>query len=225
MEEVRVDRIVRSKRRTFSIEINPKGLLTVRAPLRSSNGEIKKLLNEKYDWIKRKKKEISQKVAQKKKRHYISGETFECLGKNYTLIIKENHKFAFSTSGDLLFINSQYQKSAKSLLIYWYKNQAYKYIHRRATHFSEIMNVQFNRINITGANTRWGSCSNNKNLNFTWRLVLAPKQVVDYVIVHELAHLIEMNHSDKFWKRVARILPNYLIYETWLKENGHILDL
>ncbi|MFH1049758.1 MAG: SprT family zinc-dependent metalloprotease [bacterium] len=225
MDEVKIDRIIRSKRRTFSIEINPKGLLTVRAPLRATVGEITKVVKEKCDWIKRKKKEISQKVAQKKKRHYITGEKFECLGKDFTLIVKEGHKYAFSTSGDELIINSQYQKVAKSLLIYWYKNQAYKYISKRTNHYSEIMHLRYNKINITGANTRWGSCSNNKNINFSWRLVLAPKQVVDYVIVHELAHLIEMNHSEKFWNRVARIMPNYMIYETWLKENGHLLDL
>jgi len=225
MDEVKIDRIIRSKRRTFSIEISPKGLLTVRAPLRASNGEIKSIIKEKFDWIKRKKKEISQKVAQKKKRHYITGEKFECLGKLYTLVIKENHKYAFSTSGDELIMNSRYQKSAKSMLIYWYKNQAYKYISKRAKFFADILHLKFNKINITGANTRWGSCSNNKNLNFTWRLVLAPKQVVDYVIVHELVHLIEMNHSERFWNRVARVMPNYMIYETWLKDNGHLLDL
>ena len=163
MEEVKIDSIIRSKRRTFSIELNPKGMLTVRAPLRATASEINRVVKDKYDWIKKKKKEISQKVAQKKKRHFITGEKFECLGKDYTLNVKDNHKFAFSTFGDELIINSQYQKVAKSLLIYWYKNQAYKYIIKRANHFSDIINVRFNKINITGANTRWGSCSNNKN--------------------------------------------------------------
>ncbi|ROL60914.1 M48 family peptidase [Bacteroidetes/Chlorobi group bacterium ChocPot_Mid] len=225
MDDIKIDRIIRSKRRTFSIEINPKGLLTIRAPLRASNGEIKNIIKDKYDWIKKKKKEISKKMAQKKKRHYVNGEKFECLGKEYTLILKDNHKFAFSTSQDKLILNSNYQKVARNLLIYWYKNQALKYITRRASHFAEIMNTNFNRINITGANTRWGSCSNNKNLNFSWKLILAPKQIVDYVIVHELSHLFEMSHSKKFWNRVAQVLPNYMIYETWLKENGHLLDL
>jgi len=225
LEQVKIDRIIRSKRRTFSIEINPSGLLTVRAPLRASNGEIKLLIKDKTAWIIRKKREISQKVAQKKKRRYITGEKFECLGKFYTLIVKNNFKFAFSASGDKLYINAQYQKVAKSLLIYWYKNQAQKYIINKANYYSEMMNLRYNKINITAANTRWGSCSNNKNLNFSWRLVLAPKQIVNYVIVHELVHLYEMNHSERFWNKVARILPNYMIYETWLKENGHLLDL
>jgi len=225
MEPVKIDKLIRSKRRTFSLELNPKGLLTVRAPLRASVNEIKKIIIEKQEWIKRKKKEISQRVAQKKKRVYQTGEKFECLGKEYTLKLKENHKFAFSTEGNILIMNSRYHNAAKNMLIFWYKNQAYKYITKKAQYYSEILKLKYNRINITGAITRWGSCSNNKNLNFSWRLVLAPRQVVDYVIVHELVHLFELNHSRKFWNRVSQIMPNYKIYETWLKENGHLLDL
>ena len=122
-------------------------------------------------------------------------------------------------------MNKNAVKHGELLIENWYRNQAKFYITNRAIEISKNLKIPINKVSINGAKTRWGSCSIRKNLNFSWRLVLAPKQVVDYVIVHEIAHIIEMNHSDRFWGIVRKILPNYLIYKTWLKENGHLLDI
>ncbi|MFC2130462.1 M48 family metallopeptidase [Bacteroidota bacterium] len=225
MEEIKIDKIVRSRRRTFSLEVNKNAELIVRAPLRATNSEIHEIVNEKSQWIFKKKEDIKYKESQKKKREFINGEIFECLGKEYTLVIKDNFEYAFSFSGKEIIINAKYKNSVKIFLIHWYKRQAYNYISERTEYFANAIGVIFHKVRITSAKSRWGSCSANKNLNFSWRLILAPKQIVDYVIVHELVHLIEMNHSKRFWDRVSRIMPNYKIYETWLKNNGHLLDL
>lgn len=94
---------------------------------------------------------------------------------------------------------------------------------QKAAYYAAIMNVTYNRISIREQKTRWGSCSSLGNLNFNWRLIFAPEEVVDYVVVHELAHRIEMNHSKTFYHIVASILPDYKRSQKWLRDNGQSL--
>ncbi|MDH4129031.1 MAG: M48 family metallopeptidase [Spirochaetota bacterium] len=103
------------------------------------------------------------------------------------------------------------------------KNQAKIIINQRAKHYSSQLNVKFNRVTIRDQKTRWGSCSSLKNLNFNWRLIMAPIEVLDYIVIHEMVHIIELNHSKKYWKIVETNCPNYCEYEKWLKINGHKL--
>lgn len=94
------------------------------------------------------------------------------------------------------------------------------YIPTRVSYFAKIMDVSYNRISIRTQKTRWGSCSSKGNLNFNALLMLTTKDVIDYVVVHELSHRIEMNHSPRFWYIVENVLPNYHVQKEWLKENG-----
>ena len=98
--------------------------------------------------------------------------------------------------------------------------KAMEIIPERVRHFAPIIGVTYGRITIRNQKSRWGSCSEGKNLNFSWRLILMPIEVMDYVVVHELAHLKQMNHSQAFWEEVEKILPNYKEQRKWLKENG-----
>ena len=93
-------------------------------------------------------------------------------------------------------------------------------IPERVEYFAEMMNVTYGRITIREQKTRWGSCSSEKNLNFNWKLILAPPEVLNYVVIHELCHLKEMNHSKAFWDEVEKVMPEYETYKLWLKENG-----
>ena len=93
----------------------------------------------------------------------------------------------------------------------------------RTAYFAKRMGVTYNRITIREQKTRWGSCSSAGNLNFNWRLVLAPREVLDYVVIHELAHRREMNHSAAFWRIVEAEMPDYRKYRDWLKKNGSFL--
>lgn len=88
----------------------------------------------------------------------------------------------------------------------------------RIAYYAEIMGVTYGRVTLREQKTRWGSCSSNGNLNFNWKLVLMPREILDYVVVHELAHRIEMNHSERFWKIVEDVLPDYREHRKWLKE-------
>lgn len=111
------------------------------------------------------------------------------------------------------------------LLEQWYRGQARDIITRRVEHFSSKLNLSYNRIFIKGQRTRWGSCSSLKNLNFNWRLVMAPVEVIDYIVIHELSHLAEMNHSRKFWQLVESHCPDHREHRKWLREYGPGLTL
>ena len=110
-------------------------------------------------------------------------------------------------------------------MIVWYKEQAFEKITESANHYSQISGWKYKTINITSAQGRWGSCSSSGSINFSWKLIMAPFDVVEYVVVHELAHITEKNHSARFWNKVKSILPNYKTQEKWLKENGKKLTL
>lgn len=122
------------------------------------------------------------------------------------------------------WIEASYKKRQNSSLkpekIEEYKKQAKRLIPPRVKVFAEKYGFSYNSVKITSAKTRWGSCTSKRNLNFTYRLILAPQKVIDYVIVHELCHLRQMNHSKKFWDEVAAIMPDYKVQEHWLKEHG-----
>lgn len=100
------------------------------------------------------------------------------------------------------------------------KNLAKEVFAAKTAHFARIMGVTYGRITIREQKTRWGSCSSAGNLNFNWKLLLGPEEVVDYVVVHELAHRREMNHSARFYAVVAEIMPDYKVWQRWLKVNG-----
>lgn len=101
-----------------------------------------------------------------------------------------------------------------------YRAQASEVFARKAAYYAARMGVTYNKITIRDQKTRWGSCSGKGNLNFNWRLVLAPVPVLDYVVVHELAHRREMNHSSRFWDVVGEIMPDYQIHRRWLRDHG-----
>ena len=93
-------------------------------------------------------------------------------------------------------------------------------IPKRVRHFAPLVGVTYGRITIRNQKTRWGSCSAKRNLNFNCLLMLTPPEVRDYVVVHELCHIREMNHSARFWAQVGRVLPDYRVQVRWLRENG-----
>lgn len=101
-----------------------------------------------------------------------------------------------------------------------YIEQAKAVISKKAAYYAQIMGVTYNRITIRDQKTRWGSCSAKGNLNFNWKLMLAPEKVLDYVVIHELAHRREMNHSSRFYAVLAEVMPEYKEWQKWLRENG-----
>ena len=126
------------------------------------------------------------------------------------------------------YLDKKYKNDANILFANFYKKEARKYIEVRINEIAEKNNLKFNNLKITSAKTRWGSCTSQKNINFSYRLAMAPIKTIDYVIVHELAHLKNMNHSKKFWVLVEKMMTglypwDYKIYKKWLDDNWNKL--
>ncbi len=207
-------KVVRSLRRSsVSIQINSDASITVSVPYFFPTSRIDKFLEEKADWIRKHQQPIKLRAQQKDSEEYLY------LGKSYQLELGKNQKDLVELR-DKLYLGSSSKRYVKTYLTSWYKQQARKVIVERVHHYAKLSGTKYNSINLTSAETRWGSCSSQKNLNFNWRLIMAPLEVIDYVVAHELAHLKEMNHSRDFWETVRKMFPLYREYRTWLKRNG-----
>lgn len=146
------------------------------------------------------------------------------LGKSYELETRMNQKNIVELA-DKFYVASSNAPAVKRYLTGWFRQQARKVIQQRVLLLSKMAGLHFNTMSITDAETRWGSCSSQRNLNFNWKLVMAPMEVIDYVAAHELAHLVEMNHSRQFWETVRKMFPLYRQYRTWLRRNGDTLNI
>ncbi len=173
--------LIRSKRKTISIQISPDGRVVVRAPLRTPVREINKFVGEKADWIE----------------------------KHLRAIEDRNREMAENPPKEL-------SKQEIKLLV----TRAKRIIPQKVKYYADIMGLEYGRITIKMQKSRWGSCSSKKNLNFNCLLMRTPDEIIDYVVVHELCHLKEMNHSPAFWAEVEKMIPDYKERRKWLKDHG-----
>ena len=172
-------KIIRSNRKSFALEIKPREGLIVCVPLRATQAQVKKFIDDHRDWIKFHLEKMREKQASLANVDKLSMDEIKALAE-----------------------------------------QALKVIPERVKYYAEKLGVTYGRITIRNQRTRWGSCSQKRNLNFNCLLMLVPPEVLDSVIVHELCHIKEMNHSDKFYTEVLRVFPDYWKHQKWLKENG-----
>ena len=170
--------IIRSARKTISLQITPEGRVLVRCPKRMKKEDICRFVESKEDWLRK----HLQKQAEREPLPRFTPEELRALA-----------------------------------------GQAAESIPQRVAYYGPRVGVTWGRITIRSQRSRWGSCSGKGNLNFNCLLMLAPPEVLDYVVVHELCHRKEMNHSARFWADVERVLPDYRIHKKWLKENGGTL--
>jgi predicted metal-dependent hydrolase len=216
-------KLIRSKRRTIALAITADASLIVRAPMNTPLSYIERLVNTKVDWIRKAVARVSSR-PRPVVHEYIDGESFLYLGKSYKLSIVKNadEKLIFRSA---FILSAKEKKHARALFISWYKKEAKKKITERVEWCARRAGLSYKSVKITTASRRWGSCSTSNGLNFSWRLIMAPLSVVDYVVVHELAHLEHKNHSKAFWDRVKVMYPNYDKAQKWLKENEGVLSL
>lgn len=173
--------VVRSERRSISLQIDEDLKIKVRAPRRMTNSEIQRFLEEKSPWIEKHLRKMRERQEE------LGTEPEELL------TVEELRELA---------------------------QRAAEYIPERTAYYASLIGVNFGRITIRNQRSRWGSCSSRGNLNFNCLLMLAPPEIIDYVIVHELCHRREMNHSPLFWREVEKVLPDYKMRRKWLKDNG-----
>jgi predicted metal-dependent hydrolase len=220
---IQIDKLIRSKRRTIALIVERDGSFTVRAPMRTPHAAIETFIQQKADWITRTREKIKSTQPTREKQ-YTDGEKFLFLGSSFDLKLVGLQKPLLQFDSGFA-LNRAAQAKGKQVFTRWYKERACEVISERVKQYSQQYNFTPKQIKISSAKTRWGSCSSNGTLNFTWRLVMAPLVVIDYVVVHELAHLRVKNHSSKFWKEVESVHPEYKKQRKWLRENGEKLNL
>lgn len=221
-------KVIYTKRRTIALMVSTEGQVTVRAPKRTSLRFIEQFVGQKQDWLKRALWQQQQFAPPVKK--FLEGEKFWFLGKEYGLkVVTPYHRNKLEFVGEQFVLYMTFPKPSreriKLLFENLYKQQAKDILLFRATRYASVMGVKFNRLTIRNTISRWGSCSSLGNLNFAYRLVMAPLEIIDYVVIHELAHLVHQNHSPKFWQMVAQYYPQYQTARAWLKQKGHGLKI
>ena len=135
-------------------------------------------------------------------------------------------KPSVTPSDDTLLINYYAhgpKEPVREIILKWLKKEARHILYERTAYFSSLRSLNYGRISIKDQSSRWGSCSTLGNLNYNWRIIMAPDAVIDYLVVHELTHLIHMNHSADFWHEVKALDPGYIQHRQWLKDNGRLL--
>lgn len=178
--------LVRSKRKTISIQVNPDATVVVRAPKRMSLREINAFVEDKKPWIEKHVNLALERIRQNESLNItpLSADDIEELAR-----------------------------------------RALEVMPKRVEYYAKIIGVSYNRVTIRCQKTRWGSCSAKGNINLNCLLMLAPVPVMDYVIVHELCHRLEMNHSKAFWHEVAKYIPDYKKHVKWLRNEGRIVNM
>ncbi|HHZ03924.1 M48 family metallopeptidase [Acetomicrobium hydrogeniformans] len=222
--DVQIDKIIRTKRKTIALQIRDDAKLVVRAPYNLDDETISAIVSKHRRWVEKKQKEVATRNQKLYPKEFVDGEGFLYLGRYYKLNIVDDQSESLKFEG--AFYLSRYAlPHAQEVFMQWYKDKAFEKISERVDLYAEKRGYKYNRIGITNAQKRWGSCSFKGNLNFSWRLIMAPLSVLDYVVIHELVHLEERNHAKSFWDKVKMLMPDFESRRNWLKSNGYLLTL
>ncbi len=213
------DEILRSSRKTLSISIDGRGRLIVRAPKRYAEERIFAFLQEKEGWIRKKQAEQASGAIPLPPTD-LEGYAFPLLGAPTRISLTEGGRI-FCEEGVLYLPKSKGREG----LTKWLKGQAKEYLSAQTAIWSERMGAAYTSVTVTSAKTRWGSCSANDALRYAFRLLYCPKEIIDYVVVHELAHTKQKNHSKLFWQEVERYCPDWKIKRKWLKTHGVLMEI
>lgn len=223
----------RSKRALrMRLQINGKGEVTLVAPWHSGESEIRSFFIRHTSWVQRHLEKVEKLKTIRPTPRYQSNDIFYYFGEPLVLDVQpSDHKrtsIRVRESRMIITLHRAIGKnegigSVKKVIREFYRKKAEEVIRDRLDHFNEHYGYRFNRLAFRDQKSRWGSCSRLRNLNFNWRLVMAPIEVIDYVVIHELCHLKEMNHSHRFWALVGQMAPDHSKMKKWLRENAYLL--
>ena len=198
--------------------------MVVRAPEYLTEKKIHEIVQTKRQWIKEKLSHAQKYPVVPESKEFVSGETLMYLGKNYQLLV-EDEDFEGIKFNRRFSISKTNQAYANELFKKWYLKQALLKIEPLAIRYAKNLGVEYNTCKTSEMKYRWGSCTPANNIIFNWRIIKAPMHVLEYLVAHELVHLIESNHTPKFWNILSIQVPNYEKAKNWLKKNGHLLEV
>lgn len=218
------------KRKTLQIEIKSPSCIEVSAPIGTPILVIQQQVKGHGEWILKKLSAVQEREQQRVRHEYVDGEMFFYLGESYPLRIhvqSEYRKAAVTLDGTGLIVhtNSQRPEDIRRALEEWYRDQTLQLVTSRVQYFSYKLLQKPRFIKVKEQQKRWASCTSRGDLLFNWRCSMAPSPVLDYIVVHEMCHLVHFNHSKDFWNLVETILPDYKKRKEWLKKYGVRMDL
>lgn len=229
--------IIRSKRKTVCMSVNKDGSVTVKAPrLFPTDNEILKFVEQKMDWILKQRDRQQEREDMKLVRRFETDYSFPYLGEERLVEMQSAKKTSITYEDDRIIIktpfcealesNYEAEENKKAIeklqsdLKKWYKKQAFAYVSKRVEYYQNIIGVTVTSVSIKSRKSQWGSCDSNGNLTFSWRLVMASPEAIDYVVIHELCHRKHMDHSRDFWNQVQKYMPDFKKQKQWLEENS-----
>ena len=208
--------LIRSHRQSIAIYITKEATLEVRAPKNVSQAEIDRVVASKQDWINKHLPRVKENLANKEAFTLDYNQKVLLQGKEYPIRAQAGEFAGFD--GEQFYLPPHLSAAEiKGIMIKLYKKIAKEKLTNRTRQLAKAMAVAPSAIKINSARRRWGTCSNKGSINFSWRLIMADDEVIDYIIVHELAHIKELNHSHKFWRIVEEVLPDYRVRLTKLR--------
>jgi predicted metal-dependent hydrolase len=217
-------------RKTTDIVIERNGVVVVRPPLDYSPEQVDAVVDSKRLWIYRNLAEWRDLNASVVTREFVAGETFLYLGSAYRLNLVNGQSTPVKLKDGRFLLDRQLVESGglekvRKAFQDFYTDKGVQRFEQRVAFFSPKVGVQPSSIKVKDMGFRWASCSNTGSLNFHWKCMMAPRTVVDYIVVHELCHLHHRNHSDAFWNEVDKIIPDWKERKAWLRDNGVSLGI
>lgn len=218
--------VIRTNRRKSADIRVEEGAVSIVVPTNTSGEKIDQLLVAKRQWIKE-KIALQRELNPASTKQYVSGEAFPYLGRNYRLKVETGNFAPVKLLNGRLVVTlpngSEQPHMIRNALVRWYKRQAEQKLTEKVERFAPMVGVEPAGVGIRTFKSRWGSCTAKGKLEFNWLIMMAPNRMVDYVVIHELCHLIRHDHSPEFWREMARVMPEYAQCREWLRENAERL--
>ena len=226
--------INKTERSSLGITVERNGTVTINAPRRADLHAIERFVSNKTIWIRQKLAHKNETNKEKVRRDFVSGQGFLYLGRSYRLRLVNNGTGAVEekrVSTPLRLHNGYFElleskkETAKEHFIKWYRKQTEQQLQLRIPRYDKRIGVEVKDIRVLDLGNRWASCGKKGTLNFSWRTIMAPIHVFDYILVHEMAHMIERGHTKDFWRIVSRVISDYEEHKTWLQVHGVELNI
>ena len=219
---IKIDILVRTNRHSVSISVNPECKVIIKAPRSLPLQEIQRIVDKKENWIILHKQKISKSMQLNQS--VLTYKDILFLGNIYH-VVYDNKIKSIKLARDYLMVPEKYSDKIIRKLVLWYKKLALNILLERVNYFGNLMQLSPDNVKLTNAKTCWGTCNSKRVVSLNWRLVLLPHELIDYVVVHELAHLVQLNHSKLFWDVVRSVLPDVAIRRGNLKQGDYLLSL
>lgn len=214
--------IIYKRRKTVGIYIDTYGHIEMRVPKDTSMNVILTVLEKQWEWVLRKSNEMKERTAGHRDKVYDHGEVFLYLGESYPIFIVENLEIKQDyvlLEGDELkvYVKQHTDESVKQALKRFYYQQCKILVEKQIRKHQSEFKTKPRSIRISSNKSSWGTCNSRYELTFNWKLAMAPIEVIDYVVVHEMCHMVHLNHERSFWRLVGKILPEYEQSKKWLE--------